>query len=96
MQHTANLRWLGGRDKRVVGLSGEVAQDQILVLDSGQALSPCLVNMAGLSKKGEVFIVVRTKTRSGHAMIQVVSHVHRGVAASTLAILAIQNGETLV
>ena len=29
-------------------------------------------------------------------MVQVVSHVHRGVATSALAILAIQNGKALV
>ena len=96
MEHTHDLRRLGGKNILFVGLSGEVGQEQILVLDSGQRLSPRLVGVTGFAQKLKVFITVRAKVNPGRAMVQVVSYVHRGFTASTLLILAVQDGKALV
>ena len=96
MEHTHDLRRLGGKNILFVGLSGEVGQEQILVLDSGQRLSSRLVDVTRFAQELEIFLTVRAKVNSGRAMVQVVSYVHRRLAASALLILAAQDGKALV
>ena len=73
-----------------------MGQDQIFVLDSGQRLSPRLVDMTGFAQKLQVFLTVRAKVNPGSAMVQIVSYVHRRVTSSALLILAMQDGKALV